>query len=140
MVPSRASQPFPVFASTVESRVVKFPAADMGLSVWLAVPARDSAASPISAGAVLSLYSARMVTVDSGKEFSGEARGAVDDVDYISAVSTPFTPTCDGHPSPGADRRASGRWSSDRQERLAPVASLLQLTVGDLPTPPLGGA
>jgi hypothetical protein len=43
-------------------------------------------------------------------------------------------------PSPSADSRASGRWSSDRQERLAPVASLLQLTVGDLPTPPLGGA
>jgi hypothetical protein len=31
-------------------------------------------------------YSARMVTVDSGKEFSVEARGAFDDVDDISAV------------------------------------------------------
>jgi hypothetical protein len=40
----------------------------------------------ISAGAVLSPYSARMVTVDSGKEFSVEARDAFNDVDDISAV------------------------------------------------------
>jgi hypothetical protein len=50
-----------------------------------------------------------MVTVDSGKEFSVEARGAFDDVDDISGT-------------------------------LVPVASLRQLTVADLPTPPLGGA
>jgi len=37
-----------------------------------------------------------MVTVDSGKEFSVEARDAFDDVDDISAVPTPFTPACDG--------------------------------------------
>jgi len=35
---------------------------------------------------VLSRYSARMVTVDYGKEFSVEARDAFNDVDDISAV------------------------------------------------------
>jgi hypothetical protein len=40
----------------------------------------------ISAGAVVSPYSARMVTVDSGNDFSVKARGAFDDVDDISAV------------------------------------------------------
>jgi hypothetical protein len=70
---------------------------------------------------VLSPYSERMVTVDSGKEFSVEARGAFDDVDDISTV--PDTVHADlRRPSPDADSRASGRWSSDRQERLAPVA------------------
>jgi len=39
-----------------------------------------------------------MVTVDSGKEFSVEARGAFDDIDDISAVPTSFTRACDGHP------------------------------------------
>src|SRR6266436_5203182 len=47
-VPSGVSQPFPVLASTALSRVVRFPAADMGLGVVLAVPARDSAASRLS--------------------------------------------------------------------------------------------
>src|SRR5262249_35846677 len=38
------------------------------------------------------------MTVDSGEEFTVEVRGAFDDVDDISAVPTPFTPACDGHP------------------------------------------
>jgi hypothetical protein len=51
-----------------------------------------------------------MVTADSGEEFSGEARDAFDDVNYISAV--PTTVHADlRRPSPGADTRASGRWS-----------------------------
>ena len=36
--------------------------------------------------------------VDSGEEFTVEVRGAFDDVEDISAVPTPFTPACDGHP------------------------------------------
>ena len=40
----------------------------------------------INTGALLSLYSARTVTVDSGNEFSGEARDAFDNVADISAV------------------------------------------------------
>src|SRR5262249_25230288 len=42
------------------------------------------------------------MTVDSGEEFTIEVRGAFDDIDDISAVPTPFTPACDGHP-PRAD-------------------------------------
>jgi hypothetical protein len=38
------------------------------------------------------------MTVDSGEEFTVEVRGAFDDVEDISAVPTPFTPACDGHP------------------------------------------
>ena len=38
------------------------------------------------------------MTVDSGEEFTVEVRGAFDDVEDISAVPTPFTPGCDGHP------------------------------------------
>jgi hypothetical protein len=37
------------------------------------------------------------MTVDPGEEFTVEVRGAVDDVEDISAVPTPFTPACDGH-------------------------------------------
>src|SRR5204863_844996 len=37
-------------------------------------------------------------TVDSGEEFTVEVRGAFDDIEDISAVPTPFTPACDGHP------------------------------------------
>jgi hypothetical protein len=39
-----------------------------------------------------------MVTVDSGETFTIEVRGALDDVEDISAVPTPFTPARDGHP------------------------------------------
>jgi hypothetical protein len=35
-----------------------------------------------------------MVTVDSGKEFSGEAGDAFDDADDISAVPDTLTPAC----------------------------------------------
>jgi hypothetical protein len=46
-----------------------------------------------------------MVTDDSGKEFSVEARGAFDNVDDISAVpDTVYTDL--RRPSPGADSRA----------------------------------
>ena len=38
------------------------------------------------------------MTVDSGEEFKVEVRGAFDDIKDISAVPTPFTPACDGHP------------------------------------------
>jgi amidase len=38
------------------------------------------------------------MTVDPGEEFTVEVRGAFDDVEDISAVPTPFTPACDGHP------------------------------------------
>src|SRR5712691_9710289 len=38
------------------------------------------------------------MTVESGEEFTVEVRGAFDDVEDISAVPTPFTPACDGHP------------------------------------------
>jgi acetamidase/formamidase len=38
------------------------------------------------------------MTVDSGEEFTVEVRGAFDDVEDISAIPTPFTPACDGHP------------------------------------------
>ena len=38
------------------------------------------------------------MTVDAGEEFMVEVRGAFDDVEDISAVPTPFTPACDGHP------------------------------------------
>ena len=38
------------------------------------------------------------MTVSSGEEFTVEVRGAFDDVEDISAVPTPFTPACDGHP------------------------------------------
>src|SRR6266571_4631843 len=38
------------------------------------------------------------MTVDSGEEFTVEVRGAFDDIEDISAVPTPFTPACDGHP------------------------------------------
>jgi amidase len=38
------------------------------------------------------------MTVNSGEEFKVEVRGAFDDVEDISAVPTPFTPACDGHP------------------------------------------
>jgi len=38
------------------------------------------------------------MTIDSGEEFAIEVRGAFDDVEDISAVPTPFTPACDGHP------------------------------------------
>ena len=38
------------------------------------------------------------MTVDSGEQFTVEVRGAFDDVDDISAVPTPFTRACDGHP------------------------------------------
>ena len=48
------------------------------------------------------------MTVDSGEEFTIEVRGAFDDIDDISAVPTPFTPACDGHP-PRADNRAACR-------------------------------
>jgi hypothetical protein len=47
-----------------------------------------------------------MVTVDSGKEFSVEARGAFADVDDISAVPDTVH-TGLRRPSPGADSRAS---------------------------------
>jgi amidase len=38
------------------------------------------------------------MTVDSGEEFTVEVRGAFDNIEDISAVPTPFTPACDGHP------------------------------------------
>ncbi len=38
------------------------------------------------------------MTVDSGEEFTVEVRGGFDDIEDISAVPTPFTPACDGHP------------------------------------------
>jgi acetamidase/formamidase len=38
------------------------------------------------------------MAVDSGEEFTVEVRGAFDDVEDISAIPTPFTPACDGHP------------------------------------------
>ena len=38
------------------------------------------------------------MTIDSGEEFTVEVRGALDDVEDIRAVPTPFTPACDGHP------------------------------------------
>src|SRR6202045_4839043 len=38
------------------------------------------------------------MTVDSGEEFRVEVRGAFDDIEDVSAVPTPFTPACDGHP------------------------------------------
>ena len=38
------------------------------------------------------------MTVGSGEEFTVEVRGALDDVEDISAIPTPFTPACDGHP------------------------------------------
>jgi hypothetical protein len=34
----------------------------------------------------------------SGEDFTIEVRGAFDDVEDISAVPTPFTPACGGHP------------------------------------------
>lgn len=39
-----------------------------------------------------------VMTVGSGDDFTVEVRGAFDDIDDISAVPTPFTPACDGHP------------------------------------------
>jgi len=48
------------------------------------------------------------MAVDSGEEFPIEVRGAFDDVEDISAVPTPFTPACDGHP-PRADNRTDCR-------------------------------
>jgi hypothetical protein len=59
----------------------------------------------ISAGAVVSPYSARMVTLDSRNDFSGQGRGACDDVDDISAVPDTVH-TGLRRPSPGADSRA----------------------------------
>src|SRR6516165_1109742 len=38
------------------------------------------------------------MTVESGKEFTVQVRGAFDDVEDIRAGPTPFTPACDGHP------------------------------------------
>ena len=38
------------------------------------------------------------MTVDSGEAFTVEVRGAFDNVQDISAVPTPSTPACDGHP------------------------------------------
>ena len=38
------------------------------------------------------------MAVDPGEEFTVQVRGAFDDVEDISAVPTPFTPACDGHP------------------------------------------
>jgi len=38
------------------------------------------------------------MAVDSGEAFTVEVRGAFDDIEDISAVPTPFTPACDGHP------------------------------------------
>jgi hypothetical protein len=63
---------------------------------------------------VLSLYSARMVTVDSGKEFSVEARDAFDDVADISAVPDTVHTNL-RRPSPGADSRADRSLSEARR-------------------------
>src|SRR5216683_1036293 len=38
------------------------------------------------------------MTVDPAEEFMVKVRGAFDDVEDISAVPTPFTQACDGHP------------------------------------------
>jgi acetamidase/formamidase len=38
------------------------------------------------------------MSVQSGEEFTIEVRGALDDVEDIRAVPTPFMPACDGHP------------------------------------------
>src|SRR5205823_3027638 len=63
----------------------------------------------------------------SGEEFTVEVRGAFDDVEDISAVPTPFTPACDGHPF-GPDRWADCRarrqtrgCRCDRPDRADPV-------------------
>ena len=37
-------------------------------------------------------------TINPGEEVSLVVRGAFADVEDISAVPTPFTPACDGHP------------------------------------------
>ena len=37
-------------------------------------------------------------TIEPGEEVSLVVRGAFADVEDISAIPTPFTPACDGHP------------------------------------------
>jgi hypothetical protein len=73
---------------------------------------------------VLSLYSARMVTVDSGKEFSGEAPDAFDDVDYISAVPDTVHTGLQLTVSPGAiyPRCSWRRFTGRRGEAITSVS------------------
>src|SRR5438552_14899243 len=56
-------------------------------------------------GSSLGFSRASRALEDSGEEFTVEVRGAFDDVLDISAVPTPFTPACNGHP-PAVDCRA----------------------------------
>jgi hypothetical protein len=73
---------------------------------------------------VLSPYSARMVTVDSGKEFSVEARDAFDDVDDISAVPDTVHTGLQLTVSPGAiyPRRSWRRLTGRRGEAFTSVS------------------
>jgi hypothetical protein len=67
------------------------------------------------------------IAVDAGAEFTVEVRGAFDDVEDISAVRTPFTRACDGHPlapiaGPIVVRGAKpGDRRGDRPDRANPV-------------------
>src|SRR5215467_10156369 len=46
----------------------------------------------------VNIHTPPTMTVDPGEEFTVEVRGAFDDIEDITAVPTPFTPACDGHP------------------------------------------
>jgi amidase len=46
----------------------------------------------------VNIHTPPTMKVDSGEEFTVEVHGAFDDVEDISAIPTPFTPACDGHP------------------------------------------
>jgi len=78
------------------------------------------------------------ITVDSGEEFTVEVRGAFDDVEDISAVPTPFTPACDGHPlapiaGPIVVRGA--RTGLGREEAYMLLSIIGELRVGTSPRP-----
>jgi hypothetical protein len=79
----------------------------------------------MSADAVVSPYSTRMVTVDSGDDFSVEARGVFDDVDDISAVPDTVH-TGPRRPAPGADSRADRRGGAKSGDVVA--VDLIELT------------
>jgi acetamidase/formamidase len=46
----------------------------------------------------VNIHTLPTLTVDPGKEFTGEVRGAFDHIEDIAAVPTPFAPASDGHP------------------------------------------
>jgi hypothetical protein len=74
------------------------------------------------------------MTVDSGEELTVEVRGAFNNVEGNHAVSTPFTPACDGYPL-GAHTRAIVERRAKPVEAV-PASSTLGGDLGKTTTPP----